>query len=257
MRRLILLSVTGCLLLACGCEPSMTYRDWLMQGEQACTEKKYDEAIRHLTQYINAAGGSPEAARAHYLRGVALAELSRRQDARQDLQRAAAFPGQADVCWRANSVLGTLDYEDGRWAEAAKYYEAVAEIAPQEPPKDLFLFRLGACYERMGRWENARRVFRRIVDEFPQSSVVSDAVRRTQINADHFSVQCGVFSSIKNAEGLVKQLQQAGFSPTVQREPRGGVLVYVVRVGRFNNYEMAIQELARVKGYVPTAVLWP
>ena len=129
MRRLILLSVTGCLLLACGCEPSMTYRDWLMQGEQACTEKKYDEAIRHLTQYINAAGGSPEAARAHYLRGVALAELSRRQDARQDLQRAAAFPGQADVCWRANSVLGTLDYEDGRWAEAAKYYEAVAEIA--------------------------------------------------------------------------------------------------------------------------------
>jgi tetratricopeptide (TPR) repeat protein len=183
--------------------------------------------------------------------------LTQGQQARQDLQRAAQFPGQPDVCWRACSVLGTLDYEDGRWPEATRHYEAVAQIAPQEPPKDLFLFRLGACYERTGRWENARRTFRRIVDEFPQSSVASDALRRVQLGADHFSVQCGVFSSLTNAENLVRQLEQDGFAPTVQREPRNGVMVYVVQVGRFNKYEYALQELARVKGYIPTAVLWP
>jgi tetratricopeptide (TPR) repeat protein len=251
-------AMAGPLVLLCGCQqPAKEYQEWLAQGEQACREQKYDQAVRQLTQYINAAGNAPEAARAYYLRGVALAELNRRPEARQDLLRAAQFPGQPDACWRAYSVLGTLDYEDGRWPEATRYYEAVAAIAPPEPPKDLFLFRLGACYERTGHWEDARRTFRRIVDEFPQSSVVGDAVRRVQLNADHFCVQCGVFSSIKNAENLVRDLERDGFAPTVQKEPRNGVMVYVVQVGRFNKYELALQELARVKGYIPTAVLWP
>jgi tetratricopeptide (TPR) repeat protein len=258
MRRFFFLSaIAGPLVLGCGCQPGKEYQDWLTQGQQACSEQRYDQAVQQLTQYINAVGTSPEAARAYYLRGVALAELKQGAQARQDLQRAAQFPGQPDVCWRACSVLGTLDYEDGRWPEATRHYEAVAQIAPQEPPKDLFLFRLGACYERTGRWENARRTFRRIVDEFPQSSVASDALRRVQLGADHFSVQCGVFSSLTNAENLVRQLEQDGFAPTVQREPRNGVMVYVVQVGRFNKYEYALQELARVKGYIPTAVLWP
>ena len=100
-------------------------------------------------------------------------------------------------------------------------------------------------------------MFRRVVEEFPSSSVKNDAIRRVQLNADHFAVQGGVFSSTKNADGLVKQLEQAGFSPTVFKEPRNGVLVYVVHVGRFNQYDLAVRELARVKGYVPTAVLWP
>jgi tetratricopeptide (TPR) repeat protein len=258
MRKIILVSVVGLLALVCGCEqPSKTFQDWLVGGEQACSEKKYDVAIQQLTLYIDAVGAKPEAARAYYLRGVAFAELSRRDQAREDLRRAADFPGKGDVAWRAYSVLGTLEYEDGRWAEAAKYYELVAEIAPTEPPKDLFLFRLGACYERLGRWEDSRRIFQQVVDEFPASSAKNDALRRVQLNADHFAVQGGVFSSAQNADALVKQLQQAGFTPTVFKEPRNGVLVYVVHVGRFNRYDIALRELARVKGYVPTAVLWP
>ncbi len=259
MRTLILTGLTaGVLALNYGCElPNKAYQEWLTQGEQACTEKKYDVAIQLLTNYINAAGSAPEAARAYYFRGVAHAQLNHRSQARDDLLRAAQFPGKGEEGWRALSVLGTLEYESGHWAEAAKYYEAVVDIEPQEPPKDLFLYRLAASYERSGRWQTAQRTFQRILDQFPQTAYKADITRRLQLNADHFSVQCGVFSTAQNADGLMKQLQLAGFSPTLEKEPRSGATTYVVHVGRFTRYEDAIHELARVKGYIPGAVLWP
>ena len=113
------------------------------------------------------------------------------------------------------------------------------------------------CLERSGRWAEARAPYQRIVDQFPARGLAAAAQRRLQINADHFAVQCGVFSQRKNAESLMIDLERQGLAARIRQEPRRGVPMHVVLVGHYATYEQALQELARVKGYVPKAVLWP
>ena len=121
----------------------------------------------------------------------------------------------------------------------------------------VILFRLGVCYERTGRWGDARGPYRRIVEQLPVSSVGPAARRRLQVDADHFAVQCGVFSDYKNADALVAQLERDGFKAEIRRKPRHDVLMHVVLIGHYRSFEEAVRELARIKGYVPGAVLWP
>ncbi len=240
-----------------GCNKPGKVQDHLAKGEQAYQQKRYDVAVAELTAYIDGGGKHLELPRALYLRGLAQTRAGNRTGAKADLQRAASGNSPADIRWRAQSQLGTLAYEDGQWRQAAEAYAGAAQDAPRAPPTDLILFRLGTCYERLGQWPKSRQLFERLVREFPKSSVAADAQRRLQLKPDHFAIQCGVFADAKNADYLVTQLGRDGIQATVRREPRGGVMSNVVVVGRMQNYEEALRELSRVKGYVPNAVLWP
>lgn len=259
MRSVIFPIVLGGVLLAVGGCAGLTPQQqaWLASGEQAYQQRHFDRAITTLSQFIASAAGRPEVARALYVRALARARTGQRVEARQDLLRCVQTATDPDLRWRAYSVLGTLDYEDGRWDSAARAYAGAAETAPPRPPTDLILFRFGVCLERSGRWAAAREPFRRIVTEFPRSSAARDAQRRLQINADHFAVQCGVFGELRNAQSRAIELERQGISAYVRREPRNGVFKHVVLVGHFSTYEQAKHELARVKAYVPDAVLWP
>ena len=252
----ILLVLPTSLLLGCN-GLTEQQRLWLAEGERAYQAERYDQAVQHLTRFVNAAGDRPELGRALYTRSLAHARSGRRTEARSDLVGCVNTAADRDVRWRAFTVLGTLDFEDRQWDTASRAYAAAAEIAPRVPPTDTVLFRLGLCHERTGRWAAARAPYQRIVKEFPASSVAAAARRRLQINATHFAAQCGVFGDKKNADYLVTQLERDGLDAWVRMEPRNGVPMHVVLVGRHSNYDESLRELARVKGYVPKAVLWP
>jgi tetratricopeptide (TPR) repeat protein len=240
-----------------GCHGLSEQRQWLAEGEQAYRERQYDQAVQRLTLVVNAAPDRPVGERALYVRALAHLRAGRRLQARADLTNCLETASDADIRWRAFTVLGTIDYEDGQWASAARAYSVAADVAPRTPPTDVILFRLGLCHERSGHWSEARRPYQRIVSEFPGSELASAAARRLQINASCFAVQCGVFAQPQNAQRLAGDLQREGLSACVRTEPRAGGAVQVVLVGRFARYEEALHELARVKGYVPGAVLWP
>jgi tetratricopeptide (TPR) repeat protein len=188
---------------------------------------------------------------------MSYARSDQRAAARSDLVRCIENAEDQDIQWRAYTVLGTLDFEDRQWARAARSYAAAARTAPKKPPTGILLYRLGLCLERCGRWKAAREPYERIVSEFPTGGAGHDARRRLQINADYFAVQCGVFASLKNAQNLVTDLERQGLRARIRREPRNDVLMHVVLVGQYTDYDQALHELARIKGYIPNAVLWP
>jgi len=252
----MLLSVLAGMLA--GCQGlTAEHRRWLAEGERAYQQRQYEQAIGQLSQFIPAASGRPEAARALYVRGMAYARSNQRIQARSDLSRCLEQTQDADLRWRAYAVLGTLDYEDGQWSAAARAYSSAAQIAPPAPPTDTILFRLGVCQERCRRWAAAREPYERLMRDFPTSAWADAARRRLAIKADHFAVQCGVFAAQENAERLAADLKRQGLSPYIQREQRGQSRVYVVLVGRYDGYEEALSALAEIKGYVADAVLWP
>lgn len=248
---LAVLAVTGC--------QSVTaeQRAWLDSGKAAYQSDNYDRALSDLTRFINAVPDQPETSEAQYIRALSLLKLGRRLDARTEFARCAETAADRDVRWRAYTTLGTIDYEDHQWTNAARSYAAALEIAPPADAVPIVLFRLGVCYERIGRWSDAPPAYQRIVDEFPQSSVAEAARRRLELRASHFAVQCGVFSSESNAMNETQRLRAEGLQAYARPELRSGVRVYVVLVGKYSRYEDAITDLGRVKGYVESAVLWP
>lgn len=248
---LTLLTVAGC------GSANDRMRPVLVAGEQSYRAKQYDSTVERLSSFLNAVQVGPEAARARYVRGMALAMLGRRPAAYSDLERAARQSADADIAWRANAVLGVMRFEDENWVAAAAALTAATSHMPQQAPLDALLYRLGLCYERTGRWAAAPATYRRILSEQPNGAYSGLANRRLQLNADHFAVQCGVFSQPPTADRLAADLQQKGLPAYVQREVRNGQTCRVVLVGRYATYPEAISGLARVRGYVSDAVLWP
>ena len=245
-------------LLLCGCNAlNAQQRANLDSGEQAFRSRQYDVARERLTQFLTEVRDRPEVPRALYVRGMAAALSGHRPDAYADLQRAARESKDPQTTWQPYVMLGVLFFEDENWLAAAQALSEAAARMPAAPPLDAVWFRLALCYERLGRWEDALTPCRRIAAEFPRGPYGDDAVRRLQLRATCFAVQCGVFSRAENADSLVARLGRAGFKPYVRQEPRDGSVYHIVMEGRFPSYGQALKALAHVKGYVPEAVLWP
>lgn len=251
-------SVLTLLTVLSGCQ-SLTpqQRQWLEEGEAAYQAQRYPAAIEQLSLFIRNVTDQPEAARAYYVRALAKLRLGQRLAAREDLRRSIAVAEDKDLRWRSLSVLASIDYEDHQWAAAAQSYAAAAQLAPEEPPLDIILFRLGVSLERANRWAESRAPFARLAQLFPKSSVTGAAQRRLQIEPDYFAVQVGAFSSESNALRLVEQLRAENYPAYARAETRNGARLNVVLIGRFDKFEDAERALAEVRETQPNAILWP
>ena len=230
---------------------------WLTEGEEAYRAKRYNVAVERLSLLIDEVKDRPTAARARYVRGMTYSLAGQRALAYADLEQAARDAKDPDVAWRADAVLGVLCFEDEKWAAAAAALARAADKMPSAPPLDALLYRLGLCQERMGHWAEAQIAYRRIVSSFPGGAYAQNASRRLELNAEHFAIQCGVFSQPRIADSRVAELRQRGLAAYVRPETRQGPGYYVVLVGRYDSYTDAKLALAKVRGYVPSAVLWP
>lgn len=247
-------------LLCAGCKtPPATGRPRvrLVEGERAYRAGQYELAVQRLSEFIDQAGGDPAVPRALYVRGMARAQTAGRPAAYGDLARAAREARDPQIVWSAQAVLGVLHFEDGQWDAAASALAAAVDRMPSVAPRDALLYRLGLCRERTGRWREAEAAYRAILSGFPRGPYAEQAQRRLELQADHFSVQCGVFADRRNAEALARELSAAGLDAHVRPETRAGQACHVVLVGRHATYEAALDALAQVKGHVPGAVLWP
>ncbi|RMF85286.1 MAG: hypothetical protein D6744_01665 [Planctomycetota bacterium] len=258
MTRGLLIGLMVVVVVGCADRLSPAQADLLERGEQAYKSQRYAEAADRLGEFLGAApAGRPERARALYVRGMALARAGRRAEAVADLERCVRTRGDEESVWRAYVVLATIYYEDRDWSRAAGALRAAVSRMPAEPPKDTLLFRLGVCYERLGRWSDAHLAFRELVRSFPKSSVARDAQRKLARNASHYAVQAGVFSSKSNAERQVRMLRDHNLPAEIRLESHNRTPRYIVLVGRYATYEQALQQLAAVKAFVPDAVIWP
>ncbi|MEW6250440.1 MAG: SPOR domain-containing protein [Planctomycetota bacterium] len=229
----------------------------LISGEQAYRSGAYQHAVEQITAYLRSGASGPGAARAYYVRGLAWALLGQRQAAYGDLQRAAQDRSDPQLTWQPPAALGVMYFEDERFEAAVRALHEAVTTMPKAPPKDALLFRLGMAQERAGRWSAASGPFAQVAREFPSSRYAGLAQRRLRLRADHFAVQCGAFTQAENAQRLAANLQAQGLETQVRPEQRQDGTYHVVLEGRYGSYADAIRALARVKGYVPEAVLWP
>ena len=254
-RRISLLFASPLVALLTACQPTAP-RTLLLDGEAAYERADYRQAIDLLSNYLDANAPTELLPRARYARGLSQARLGDRPAAYRDLE-AAAQAADPEVAWRASLVLGTLNFEDERWAAAARQYAAAAEKMPSGPPLDTVLWRLGQSQERSGQWREAAEAFRRLLTALPESNLAPVARRRLVLSADHFSIQCGVFDDADAATAFADTLSEKGLPSFVRTEPREGQFRRVVLVGRFATYDAAVDQLATVRRHVPDAILWP
>ncbi len=241
-----------------GCETlSPRQRTLLLEGERAFQAQDYRRSVEQLSAFIEQVPKRPETARAYYVRGMSRAKLGQRAMAYADLEQAARQGPQPELTWQPYAALGVLHFEDENWETAARAFRQAVERMPDVAPKDALLYRIGLCCERSGRWAAALAPYREIVARFPRGAYAEAAQRRLRLQADHFAVQCGVFSRPENAQKLVSDLKREGLQTYVRQEPRADGQYYVVLEGRYSSYSQAVAALARVRGYVEGAVLWP
>ena len=67
---------------------------------------------------------------------------------------------------RAYSLLGDVYLEEENLETAIEYYEKAASYKPNKEFTPAYLYKLGFAYEKANDIENAKKSFKRIIDEF-------------------------------------------------------------------------------------------
>lgn len=257
MRIRVCLGVLLGLATLAGCAGEDRRAAAVVEGQSQYERGDYERAIESLSKYLNQQPRGGDAALAYYIRGLSAAKANRRSQAYDDLRQSLASKPDADTEWRANVVLGVMNFEDERWDAAGQGFTAALRKMPKGPPTDTVLFRLGQCQERTGQWAAARATFQKLVSQYGSSASAAGARRRVAINADCFAVQCGAFTRRDNAERQSADLRRQGYSSYVRNDSRDGKPISVVLVGRYRTYGEAWAAVAQVRGRVRDAVMWP
>jgi tetratricopeptide (TPR) repeat protein len=245
-------------LLSMGCAGQVTHQQLslLNEGESAYSRRDYALAVDKLTRFLGEVKSAPETARARYVRGLSHAQSGRRADAYRDLLSAVTSEGDQETMWRAQLTLGTMNFEDRNWQRALGHLKAAEYRMPNGPPRDTALWWMGLCYERVGQWPLAREQFEELSRMYASSSYAAPARRRLALNATSFSIQCGAFAAEKNASQLASRITQGGVAARVVRDPASSGR-FLVLAGAYRTYQEAEDQLGRLRGFAPDAVIWP
>jgi tetratricopeptide (TPR) repeat protein len=186
------------------------------------------------------------AMQAYYLRGMARYRLEQYDAARPDLEYVSRKTDDESLRIKALDALGELAYRQGRLAEAARdLLEVVEQILPSQKPADHAHFRLGCIRQKEGRWKDADVHFQRVMYYFSGSKLA----RRSRLRAGGraWTVQLGSFGNRSGAAAEAKQLSADCGKVNVEPVMRNGKLVFLLQIGRWNQYSRAAAELSRIR----------
>jgi len=111
-----------------------------------------------------------------YLAQIAIAENDK-EKAKQLWKAFLDAEPEGSLAAAARINLYKLDREQGRGAELAEELKKMLEQDTKPLPSDVILYQLALTYEALGKSDDARTTYRRIVDEYPQSPYIADAQR--------------------------------------------------------------------------------
>ncbi len=116
---------------------------------------------------------------ARYYAGLCQWGLSRLQDAERNLQEVVRGPRDLQYYLAAEALAGVKS-QKGDAAEAIELLRKLVEDSKNPLPKDHLLFRLAEARQKAGQIEEASRDFQRLLDEYPDSPLRSEADSRRQ-----------------------------------------------------------------------------
>ncbi|MCK5114067.1 MAG: tetratricopeptide repeat protein [Phycisphaerae bacterium] len=186
------------------------------------------------------------AMKAYYLRGMANFRSGNNARAVNDLKIVVRNAPSDQLVLRAKDALGELAFRAGDLKAAKAYFEDVIKGIPQnQRPSDHARFRLGCILQRQGNWAQANMYFQRVIYLFPKGKLADEAKKR--VNSRKWTIQAGYYRKSENAGELASKLRKAGFDATTKPESRNEKLVFMVLVGRWDNYDSAARRLPAVK----------
>jgi tetratricopeptide (TPR) repeat protein len=131
---------------------------------------------------------------------------------------------------------------------AAREYAALVEV-PGAPDLDVVLFRLGECYRRLNRMDEANKAYQRLAKEFPGSAQVS----RAKLQLALILMDAGG-DSLPTAAEMLGALTVADVSPEVRPAALYHLSETLERMGRAADALARYQQLLR--GEIDGATLW-
>lgn len=217
-----------CLLPGCT-QASKQDREALAQGFTNYSSQQYDRAEAAADAYIRKYPDDPNVDEAYYLRGMARLGKGSPAAAAQDLNTAIAKTQRDDLNAKAHRALGDMAYAAQRFEQSIEYYCTALQFYPSNRPEPMVLYRLGAAYQNLGRWAEARPQLERVSQVTSEPRLRQLALNRSRATA--FSLQFGAFGQKNNAEILARQLNAVGIKAVLVPEIEEAALVYSVRAG--------------------------
>ncbi len=246
-RQWMALGALGVLVLA-GCNgPLSPEAKQLLTQARTAYDRNDNGAVVSLTgRFFQEHPDSIALDEAHYLRGMARFRLAEYPAAVADFKRALDVTDRDSIRALAYTQLGEIAFMRNELDRAEQFTRAALEHTdPAKPPADKALYRLGCTLQRQGKWVQADERLGKVTFWFRGSELARRAKRR--ISARAWTVRAGTFTQRRFAEAAVRELRKAKLSPQLQVEVREGKLVYLVEIGRFQEYALAMAQLAAVR----------
>lgn len=231
-------------------------------AQQAFDRRDFHEAVRQTEQYLRAGGhDNAKAAAALYLQGRAYEEMPAADDAEAARNLAAARrayvqalqldPPQA-LAGRIRTGVANVAYFQEDYTTALQQWSAAYQQTDLEDQKPWILYRIGLANQRLGRFEEADRIFAQVQQQYPNT----EPARRAREHQGHraFHVQVGVFTQPTLATRLIEELRRGGYTASQTVDSRGR---HVVLVGPSPTWAQARQLRDRLKAHYPDALIVP
>jgi len=254
----ILAACAGWLWVLGGCNGAVgpEGRKILLAGYDAYRRGDDETAVQAASRFLRVYPRVQEASEAYYLRGLARIRSGQAEAGKGDLELALRFAKRKDLIARAHVRLGEMAYSSGDMSQAeAHFRSALANVAPDVPPADEAMYRLGCVLQRLGRWREADAMFGKVGYFFENTEVARRAGAR--IRAVRWSIQVGAYAGVEGARDLRDRICRAGPIARIDRERRGDRVMFLVRVGSYSTYEQARGDLERVRRLKSDAFITP
>lgn len=211
------------------------------------------KAIRHAGEFLRDNSPSVRDDEAYYLRGLALSRQGDGVDARADLLRATRSDRRA-VRSRALLALGDLSLTGGDLGRAETLYRrSLSEGTTRKTPAQHAYLRLGHVLQRQGRWADADVQFSRVLKHFGGTKYARWAGGR--IHGRAWTIRAGAFARRAGASEAAEELAKARLPASIEARLRGGRLMHVVSVGRYEKYGQVRAVLGKVRRVRPDAYI--
>ncbi len=114
-----------------------------------------------------------------YLKGRCLASLGRFEEARSSYLAALRSPGAAEneTAAKARWMIGETYFHQRRYADAIDSYHLVEMEHSFARWQALALLQAGKCHEQLQQSEQARQLWRQLLQDYPETTAAVDATR--------------------------------------------------------------------------------
>ncbi len=144
-------------------------------------EEKYTKAAAAFDGVAQRFGSAPAGRRARYLAAASRLHLGQTAEARKTLEQIATEPSGGGLeTTLAQLALAQSLTSGGELERGIDLYRRLADDAKLPVSRDYVLMELGGALERAGRLEEARAVYKRVIDEFPAGAETAEATRRVE-----------------------------------------------------------------------------